>query len=96
MATISRDKSCKLWKLENNGQFDNYCTFSWGKYRGMAIKYFEFDDNKTILIGGHSKFLRMHSLIDGSVMREYIGHTSCVSTIDIYDNKIISGSWDCS
>ncbi|KAF0986510.1 hypothetical protein HZS_3681, partial [Henneguya salminicola] len=96
MATISRDKTCKLWKLENNSQFDNYCTFSCGEKYGMAIKYFEFDDNKTILIGGLDKSLTMHSLIDGSIMREYKGHTDCVSTIDIYDNKIISGSWDCS
>ncbi|KAF1743230.1 hypothetical protein MXB_2114, partial [Myxobolus squamalis] len=94
IATVSRDMNCKFWKLEDDNSFNNYLTFVCGEKYAMVVKYFKFHDICTVLIGGMDKILRIYSTTDGSMMREFVGHTDCITAIEILDGNILTGSWD--
>lgn len=94
LATMSRERINDNVLILNNNIYNGILDTKSLAY-GLRTSFmsFGFLENGYILAGGEDGLLALFD-IQGSPLIKFFGHTSKVSTFDVYKNKMISGAYD--
>lgn len=100
IATISRDNTCKFWRLNNN-EYENYLTFGCSDQYALTVVYCAYslsenaqNSSPLVLIGGLDCIVSMREIKTGSEKLKISGHAGAVASILIVGCEILTGSWD--
>ena len=100
IASVSRDGAVRVWNKSESGNGNNHWESTTIYSTAHFLNSICYDKNnqvvyyggKDCLINGHSIFATLGEISEP--LYTLVGHKSNICSLDLYENELISGSWD--